>query len=409
MERFIRLLSDHKINRNIADIVVRSICKTEEEHWNRGSFYERLHDIVERIAVVAMIRILQTMYQNDCIHIIQNNADNKDMVMLFVSLYSMFDFIADQPISDAMDHIITQRPNNVYVNRQYSAKFPFSNVISEYCNALKSQIQGDAMPAEEEKKEQEDNNQAKGIQMDVDDEKNELLDRETPEISAQTIRMNAQNLKQQIQSVIAPLVDYVGIAMLELYAQDLIQLNAAKLQMDIESVSSEFIQLSAKYLMLITSVVHGNETEECAYHHNISIAALHVTMWNSTPLLLHLIKATYLLDKHSIHELNDMEQWGEDTLVGTILGLFQFIADYQDDNVLEKYNLYSISECMDFIVCRLEQMQLDLRTLYGPRNIVKIKMIALSNGLLLDVSDEVALYNVLDGVNDSQMFDYKIL
>eukprot|EP01083_Nonionella_stella_P076595 208809_1 len=51
----------------------------------------------------------------------------------------------------------------------------------------------------------------------------------------------------------------------------------------------------------------------------------------------------------------------------------------------------------------------DLSELYAPRNIVKIKMIALSNDVVM-VSDHVdTLYEVLRGVKDAQMLDYKIL
>eukprot|EP01083_Nonionella_stella_P086036 238760_1 len=212
-DRFIRLLSNDNVNRNIADIAVHSIRKIDNKNWNRGSFYERLNDIVDRVSIVAMIRILQTLYENDNIHTViqkknsNRDHDNKEILKLFLTLYSKCDFIVDHPLKQNIDAIIAHRPHKLNVNRQYVAQFPFSNTIYEYCNSLKSQIQTDE--TEDEKR----------MEID-DDEKYEIVQFQTPDV-AQNMRTNSQNLAHEIQSVIPQLVHDVNIEMLQLYAQDM--------------------------------------------------------------------------------------------------------------------------------------------------------------------------------------------
>eukprot|EP01084_Bolivina_argentea_P104496 187099_1 len=105
-DRFLKLLSTDKINRNAAEIVCESISNNPT--WIRGSFYERLNDIVDKIGVVAMISVLRTLYTNFNVNISLQKDDGINKI--FVQLYSLFNLIEDSPLDKSIESIIEERP-----------------------------------------------------------------------------------------------------------------------------------------------------------------------------------------------------------------------------------------------------------------------------------------------------------
>ena len=117
-----------------------------DKDWTKGSFYERLNDIINKFSICAMTRILQLLYTNNNINTILNNH-HKDksfemqLIYVFTDLYTNYQLIENVPIYNNIDEIIDgQNKQSLQVPFNYEARFPFSNILSEYLNSKKSLI-----------------------------------------------------------------------------------------------------------------------------------------------------------------------------------------------------------------------------------------------------------------------------
>eukprot|EP01084_Bolivina_argentea_P319935 554985_1 len=90
-----------------------------------------------------MMRVLQTLYENNNIETIYKN--NNDTTNLFIEVYSNFYLIEMDPICTNIQDIIEKRPDTLYVKCDYSAKFPFSKTIHDWCNSQKTKLKVNTM------------------------------------------------------------------------------------------------------------------------------------------------------------------------------------------------------------------------------------------------------------------------
>ena len=95
INRMNKLLSNGNINKSVGQFVVDDMAK--DIIWNQGSFHGQFYDVMDKIGVVAMMRILRKLYQDENIAIFNDKLSVRDNELneIFVKLYQDSDLIID--------------------------------------------------------------------------------------------------------------------------------------------------------------------------------------------------------------------------------------------------------------------------------------------------------------------------
>eukprot|EP01083_Nonionella_stella_P128419 389155_1 len=383
-DRFLRLLSHNRINRNIGDIVCKSI--SNHKSWQRGSFYERLHDIVQTVSVVAMIRVLHTLYSNSNLNILEHEDTTEDMMHLFVELYGQFDLIEDTILDIYVENILEVRPNQFFVKTDFVARFPFSDVIHSWCNSVKSRLNTDEEQSEDEKDDMK-------YGMSDDDGDYGMADMDI-EIDP------SARLKQEMVSVWPASLCKISMDIALSYVHDLIRLNDRKLQINALD-SPEFIGLSAKLFMMA-----GFHFEYILYEDEISIAALETLLWHKSDVLRHVFAILKVLKPYQLMHTDNAIHIQSDTFIDTMHSLLDTILQALDHEMYQKFNLHSTLEHIQCMI--LEMPTTHISDLYSKWNMLKIKLITFKCDLFpIDDDSLPSLRQIMNG--KSSLMNYNVL
>eukprot|EP01083_Nonionella_stella_P070063 187209_1 len=395
-DRFLRLLSDDTINGNIGDIVCKSI--SNHKSWQRGSFYERLHDIVQTVSVVAMIRVLHTLYSNSNLNILEHEHTTDDMRHLFTELYGRFDLIEDKTLEINIENILEVRPNQQFVKTDFVARFPFSDVIHGWCNSIKSRLNNNVEDADQSEDEKDD---MKYDGSDNDDDVDYVMMDMDIDIDP------SARLKQEMESVWPASVCNISMDVALSYVHDLMRLNDRKLQIN-SLCSPELIGLSAK-LFIMT----GFYFDYIFYDDDISIAALETVLWNKSEFLKHTLAILKVLKPYQLMRIDNVIQIQSDTLVHTIDSLLDTMLESLDHEMYQQFNLYSTPQNIESMIQGLSTNQAatdktDINDLHSKFNMLKIKMITFKCDLF-PIDDDLLplLRDVMDG--KTSLMEYNIL
>eukprot|EP01083_Nonionella_stella_P073155 197581_1 len=368
MTRLMKLLSDNKINRNVGELVGEVVASNNR--WSRGSFYEQLYDIIDKICVVAVMRVLQTLYENNNIGTIHEDPD-EDTKRLFIELYSNFDLIEVDPIRQNLQNIIANRPNKLYVKYDYCARFPFSKTIHNWCDSHKSKLSLN-----------------------------------------QSVMDSAQTLKREMSASMPAILNELPIKTIELYIHDLIRLKSHQLQID-RTWPLELFQLITKYVILLTSQLCDKSENDGT----ISIAELETVLFYKHGLLLHLIRTSSMLPLHIVRDIRDMIEYPASNSLDHVIGaLMKKLVYAMDTSLYQLYNANSIDDSIQYIAENIAHMKDEVKSNEEDQNdeplavildVLKLKMIAIKHNL--DISKHLvdSLFDIYEQ-NDASLCDTTI-
>ena len=114
------------------------VISTTRGQWMRGSFYERFSDIVQKIVMVTLTNVLRSVYINNNFEILFKSQGNVLLHDLFIQLCANTDLVEISTISTTISLILQNKPILVDVPHEYSASFPFSSSIHQWCSAQKA-------------------------------------------------------------------------------------------------------------------------------------------------------------------------------------------------------------------------------------------------------------------------------
>eukprot|EP01083_Nonionella_stella_P181847 652682_1 len=435
-KRFLQLLSDEKINRKIAEVVCDSISFLSEPssesitNENRGSLYERLDDIIDRIGVVAMIHVLQPLFENNNIALLDNTY--------FGQLYASFDLIEEVAIKESMQEIVNKKPNSLHVKHEYDAQFPFSSSINEWCCSHKEREDQDLEEEEDGKDDtKEDINAENNPNMIEFDflKMNKFKNDKTKHVSSFLMRQMENKLPLS-------LCNLPTNALLR-YSHDMIWIYRHRLSLDAATLDrydhDEFTHLCSKLLLIITSLFcHYHEMPDMLapdmsgfaldadlqmfahdeteyknpfldydeeddaqqtvppaaaadqYDLHITIAELEATMWTQSKTLYHLIRlcSVFECDDNAFEMVCDhIMQCSYGTQ--SFLNLISFVLDkllhglQLGSEIYKTFNLLDITSSIQYILkfIDLHALAMEDNQWIVKSNMIKVKSIALKNGL----------------------------
>ena len=307
IRRFRQLLSKSDINKNMGDFVGANMMDNQQRE---GSFYRHFCDIIDKIAVVAMMQILQTLYENMNIAIINNNG-NDVLNKIFIKLYFDTNFIKDNPMRQSVKNIIKeQRPNKLYIKYEYDSQFPFSKTIHRWCQ-----------------------NQLISIFNNVTD-------------NQQYIVGNVQEMKTGSKEVggIPVICDRLSLEVIHYYVMDLLCLDAYLLQID-ESWPEETHKLIVQFMVFIATDFFQNKDER------ISVIELETLLFFKRDLLFHLIKICSILPVEAVLKMAKIiNLGGKRRLQYCLEQLLQKIVYSSNYSLYKSYITHSIDRSIDYIV-----------------------------------------------------------
>eukprot|EP01083_Nonionella_stella_P223990 797692_1 len=388
LHRFIKLLSDNKINRNIAELV--SNVAVTSSQWSRGSFYERLYDVIDTICVVAMMRVLQSLYENDNIDTIYNSK-NEEISKLFIELYSNFDLIELDSIDVNIESIVENRPDKLYIKYDYSAQFPFSQTIHDWSNSQKTKL---------------NINPARAM------ERMQAADIVIPGTNVINI---AQHLKREMNSSMPSILGDLSINMVELYASDMIFLNAHKLQID-KTWSKPLLALIVKYMIVSTMFFCRIRLHEDDDHKDlrISIAELESTLLHKHEFIRHLIKVSSIFPVDYVSKLSDSIEYTTTTQSYALIHVVDLILNElihaSDVTLSQSYQVNSLRSSITYMIqtmdeCNDEEQKCDkeMNGLYIKSNVCHVAHIAVKNKLKPMSKDNIAALSEIFGRHESSI------
>eukprot|EP01084_Bolivina_argentea_P020611 38325_1 len=322
----------------------------------------------------------------------ENEEKSNEIIDLFINLYRNYQLIEEIPIVNDIHHIVEDHGNeSLQVSFEYQNHFPFSNIVSEWINSTKSLIVNNKLHStygvelkshDADKDNDTDNN---------DDLKEIFMSNKQLFHTYQTITNN--ELKKLNLGILSH-------SILELYAQDILQIYRDKLNID-NSTSPLLIKLSAKFLVMICSVIKQSDL--------ITIADLECTIWTQHPLLLRINKILSIVNEDKLDEIDITfdSKYKIEMLVENIkLVLWYLFKSLQDDH--SKYQLcilYSIEKSILYIINFIKsEHNNNCQPLIEQLNCIKFEFIVIKNKLN-EPQDDIS--EVME--NQSLLLEYTVL
>ena len=267
--------------------------------WMRGSFYERFSDIVQKIVMVTLTNVLRSVYINNNFEILFRAQGNELLHGLFIQLCSNTDLVEISTISTTISLILQNKPILVDVPHEYSASFPFSSSIHQWCSAQKSFLSafrenagdhGATLNAQPPPPEQQQLGAEEEDDDGKEDEKREEMEggdiaegaegggpgaeaserlrakHVDTDSKLQRTKQIADFLKQFMKGSHDPLPALTSLPhnLSALYAADLIWLHHRDLPIDKTSPPA-LVQLASRYLMTVSAAICGPPPEKACF------------------------------------------------------------------------------------------------------------------------------------------------
>eukprot|EP01083_Nonionella_stella_P310494 1103256_1 len=388
-QRFVTLLRNPAIDANISQTVCTVI--QESAKWTKGAFDERLNDTLNTLSVCAMSHVLQLLYTNHNIHSIwrrKNEDDNRQIRNVFIALYCWQNkLMEDKAINSNIAQILHGAKRSHHIGCKYRAKFPFSNLVSEWFNWKKSMIVAEERKSEDEYESDEDELEAlyapKKNEYEVDNAK-ELFVRYCVVLNNE---LNALPLSLETLS---------SDRILELYAQDMMHIYAESLLID-DATPLMALTLGAKFLIAVTCLSKGDS--DC-----ITIADLECVMWTQNQLLTHFVHILCILDNDKLNAI-DIDSRNKETLIETIKVLLRFVYESLNETPAAKSQLYYKLKVNEGIFYLIRFFKND-KSLIESLNCIKLQWIACKHQIEFD-GDDHDLADLMEG--QRLLLDYKTL